>query len=94
MSKEDAEQIAYVVRGIAKEFTDQSPLKSTTTRTQRLYLQSGKNLDEFLDAVQAARLRTKQYTGSIKTERSVNGSKPKVSYWFGVLEDLIGVNSD
>ncbi len=91
MSKEDAEQIAYLVRDIAKEFNDQAPLRSTTTRAQRLYVQSGNNLDEFLDAAQAARLRTKQYTGSIKTERSANGAKPKVSYWFGVLEDLIGL---
>lgn len=94
MSKEDAEQIAWIVRDIAKEFSDQAPLKSTTTRAQRLYLQSGQSLDEFLDALQAARMRTKQYTGAIKTERSPNGAKPKVSYWFGVLEDLVGVKTD
>jgi hypothetical protein len=94
MSREDAEQIAWIVRDISKELADQAPLKSTVTRAQRLYQQSGKSLDEFLDALQAARLRTKQHTGSIKTERSANGTKPKVGYMFAVLEDLLGVKSD
>lgn len=91
MSREDAERIAWVVRDIAKEFADQAPAQSTATRACRLYVQSGKELDDFLDAMQAARLRTKQYTGSIKTERLANGTKPKTAYFFGVLEDLIGV---
>ncbi len=94
MSKEDAEKIAWVVRDIAREFADQAPIKSTTTRACRLYVQSGQSLDAFLDALQAARLRTKQHTNSIKSERLQNGSKPKVGYFFGVLEDLIGIKSD
>ena len=94
MSREDAEQITYVVRDIAQEFADQAPLKSTATRAQRLYSDSGLTLDAFLDALQAARLRTKQYTGSIKTERLTDGRKPKMAYLFGVLEDLIGQKID
>jgi len=93
LSQEEAEQIAWVVRDIAKELADQAPLKSTTTRAQRLYVQSGTSLDEFIDALQAARLRTKQYTGSIKTERLANGTKPKVAYMFSILEDLVGLKS-
>ncbi len=97
MSREDAEQIGWIFRDLASEFADQAPLKSTTTRAQRLYQTSGLKLDDFLDAVQAARLRTKQYTGSIKSEPvSRNGGmaiKPKTAYFFGVLEDFIGVKS-
>ncbi len=91
MSKEDAEQIAWVIKDISREFADQAPLKSTVTRALRLYAQSGKNLTEFLDALQAARLRTKQYTCNIKTDRLDDGRKPKIAYFFAVIEDLVGV---
>lgn len=88
MSKEDAERIAWVVSDIAREFADQAPAKSTATRALKLYASSGLELNAFLDLLQAARARTKRYTGNIKTAPNENGSKPKMAYWFGVLEDL------
>ncbi len=94
MSKEDAERITWVVTDIAREFADQAPVKSTATRTLKLFAASGLPLDEFLDAVQAARIRTQRYTGHIKTERTASGSKPKMAYWFSVLEDIITQKND
>ncbi len=98
VSGEDIEQISWIIRDISKELGDQAPVKSTTTRASRLYAASGLTLEEFLDHVQVARLRTKQYTAGIKTERvSINGAmpiKPKVGYFFGVLEDLVKRQTD
>lgn len=89
MSREDAERIAWVIKDVAREFADQAPAKSSATRACRLYSQSRLDLGEFLDVIQQARLRTKRYTGSIKAERLENGAKPKMGYFFGVLEDLV-----
>jgi len=97
ISREDVERIVWVIREISRELGDQAPVKSTTTRASRLYAQSELSLDDFLDAMQTARLRTKQYTASIKTERvSLNGGlpiKPKVAYFFGVLEGVLEESS-
>lgn len=92
MSREDTERIAWIVRDIAREFSDQAPAKSTATRACNLYAVSDKSLDEYLDVLQQARVRTKRYTGNIKAERLDNGTRPKMQYFFSVLEDLLGVS--
>lgn len=89
LSQEDRERIAWVVRDLSREFGDTAPVKSSTTRAVNLCARSGLELDEFLDLVQAARVRTKRYTASIKTERNEQGVKPKIAYFFGVLDDLL-----
>ncbi len=93
MSREDVEQISWVIRDIAREFADQAPLKSSTTRASRLFESSGLSLDEFLAVVQTARLRTKQYSGSIKALPVDRGggmpAKPKMAYFFSILDDLL-----
>ncbi len=92
MSKSDAERLAWVVRDISREFADQAPLKSSATRACHLYAAASVDLETFLDLVQAARLRTKRYTGSIKASPIETGKgqaiKPKMAYFFGVLEQL------
>lgn len=89
MSKEETERIAWVIRDVSRELGDTAPVKSSATRAANLYARSGLELEEFLDLVQAARVRTKRYTASIKTERNEQGVKPKMSYLFAVLEDLM-----
>lgn len=89
LSQEDRERIAWVVRDLSREFGDTAPVKSSATRAVNLCARSGLELDEFLDLVQAARVRTKRYTGSIKTQRNEQGVKPKMAYFFGVLDDLL-----
>ncbi len=93
MSREEAERIAWVIQDVAREFTDQANLKSSAARACRLYLRSGYELADFLDMLQQARLRTKRYTGSIKAapiERGGLPVKPKMAYFFAILEDLTG----
>jgi hypothetical protein len=76
---------------LARELGDQAPLTSTTTRLTNLYRESGLALDTFLDLLIAARGITQERTGSIRTPRPEGpGPKPKMAYWFTVLEDLIG----
>lgn len=89
MSREETERIAWVIRDVSRELGDNAPVKSSATRAANLYARSGLELSEFLDLVQAARVRTKRYTGSIKAERNERGVKPKMSYMFGILEDLL-----
>jgi hypothetical protein len=75
---------------LARELGDQAPLTSTTTRLTNLYRSSGLELDTFLDLLIAARGITQERTGSIRTPRPDGpGPKPKMAYWFTVLEDLI-----
>ncbi len=91
MSREETERIAWVIQDVAREFTDQASAKSSIARACRLYLRSGYELADFLDILQQARLRTKRYTGSIKAtpvERGGLPVKPKMAYFFAVLEDL------
>jgi hypothetical protein len=76
---------------LARELGDQAPLTSTTTRLTNLYRSSGLELDTFLDLLIAARGITHERTAAIRTPRPDGpGPKPKMAYWFTVLEDLIG----
>jgi hypothetical protein len=76
---------------LARELGDQAPLTSTTTRLTNMYRDSGLALDQFLDLLITARAITQERTGSIRTPRPDGpGPKPKMAYWFTVLEDLIG----
>lgn len=89
MPKEAIERVAWVASDIALEFADRATAKATATRAANLYARSGLDLDAFLDLMQMARLRTKRYTGSIKAERGTDGRKPKMQYFFAVLENLV-----
>ena len=75
---------------LAREMNDRAPLTSTTTRLTNLYRDSGLPLADFLDLLIAARAITQERTGSIRTRSDGLGPKPKMAYWFTVLEDLIG----
>jgi len=76
---------------LPRELGDQAPLTSTTTRLTNLYRSSELELDTFLDLLIAARGITQERTGAIRTPRPDGpGPKPKMAYWFTVLEDLIG----
>jgi biotin operon repressor len=90
MTTEEDEQVAWTVQDYAREFNDQAPAKSTTTRALNLFHRSGLEIDDFLDLAQAARVRTKRYSGSVKAEIGPNGKKPKMAYWFAILEEMLG----
>jgi phage replication O-like protein O len=93
LEKYDQARLAILpyAEDLARELGDQAPLSSTTTRLTNLYRSSGLELDTFLDLLIAARAITQERTGSIRTPRPDGpGPKPKMAYWFTVLEDLIG----
>lgn len=85
----ERETISWVIEDIAREFNDQAPVKSSVSRTVRLYGESGKSFEAFLDLLQAARLRTKKNTGSIKSKDEESGTKRKMAYFFSIVENLI-----
>ena len=88
LPKEEIERIAWTISDLAREFTDTAPAKSSATRAANLYERSGLDLDDFLDLVQVARIRTQRYTGSI-TSTNNQGKKTKMAYFFSVLESLL-----
>ena len=96
LPRSDAERIAWHIQDLARELHDRAPLKASATRACHLYAQSGLPLEQFLDLLQTARLRTQRYTALIKAERVDGGNgwpvKPKMAYFFGVLEDLVGAD--
>jgi len=93
LDKYDQARLAILsyAQDYARELGDQAPLSSTTTRLTNLYRDSGLALNDFLDLLIAARAITQEHTGTIRTPRPDGpGPKPKMAYWFTVLEDLIG----
>jgi hypothetical protein len=75
---------------LARELGDQAPLSSTTTRLTNMFRDSGLALDAFLDLLITARAITQERTPAIRTPRPEGlGPRPKMGYWFAVLEDLI-----
>jgi hypothetical protein len=84
-------EILPYAQDLARELGDQAPLASTTTRLTNMYRDSGLALADFLDLVMRARAITQERTPAIRTARPDGwGPKPKMAYWFTVLEDLIG----
>lgn len=85
------------IEDFAREFSDQAPLKSSTTRAYNLYLQAGLPFTTFLSTMHEARSITKESTAQIHSEVHVQGrgappaKKKKMAYWFSVLEDLLGL---
>jgi hypothetical protein len=74
----------------AREFRDQAPLSSTTTRLVNMYRASGLDLDSFIDRMLTARAITKERTPAIRGRADDLGPKPKMPYFFGVLADILG----
>lgn len=86
----DRQVISDVIRDFARELGDTAPLPSTVTRAYNIYRHSGQDLDGFIDHLYEARRITQERTASIKTQSPKQlGPKPKVGYFFSVLESLI-----
>lgn len=88
--------ILEYIEDFAREFSDQAPLKSSTSRAYNLFKQSGLPVGAFISRMQEARSITKESTAQIRSEVHVQGSgappaKKKMAYWFSVLEDLLGL---
>ncbi len=92
---EDSLTIQAYLEDFSRELGDQAPLKSTTTRAVNLYRESGIELERFIPYLFEAKAITQEKSGSIKKRRggadSMLSPKAKVPYFFGVLEDLLGL---
>ncbi len=91
--------ILEYIEDFAREFSDQAPLKSSTTRAHNLYLQSALPVGEFIARMHEARSLTKESTAQIRSETAGKGrgappTKKKMAYWFSVLEDLLGLRDN
>jgi hypothetical protein len=88
---EDRALLLAYAQDLARELNDQAPLSSTTTRLANLYRGSGLDMDRFIERMMAARRITQQRTPAIRAPRPDGpGPRPKMSYFFAVLEDLAG----
>jgi Bacteriophage replication protein O len=94
ISVNDRLTIERYVKDFARELNDQAPLISSVTRACRLYVESGLALDVFAERMIEARRRTQQHSGGIRTEPTPGRTtKPKIAYWFGTLERLVGAKT-
>jgi hypothetical protein len=89
----DREVVSRYVTDLARELNDQAPLSSSVTRACNLYVDSGRPLDEFCQLLLEARRRTQEHSGTIRQPLKEGGlsglTKPKMGYYFAVLEDLL-----
>lgn len=86
----DRQAISDVMRDFARELGDTAPLPATISRAYNVYRSSAVDLDTFLDALYEARRITQERTASIRTESPKKlGPKPKVGYYFAVLDNLL-----
>jgi hypothetical protein len=86
--------IGRYIEDLARELRDEAPLSSSTTRACRIYAASNLELDAFTGAMLEARRRTQEHSAGIKKPAANGrpGEKSKMSYWFRVLEDVVGVS--
>jgi DNA-binding transcriptional MocR family regulator len=87
---EDRDVIANYITDFAREFADQAPVASSITRACNLYRASGLSLDAFADVLYAARQITKERAAAINGRAETLGGKPRMAYFFAVVEREIG----
>ena len=86
---ETRDVIGSYVTDFALEMNDQAPITSSITRAQNLYRSSGRTLEQFAEAMYQARQITKERSASIKGSAQSMRGKPKMQYFFAVLEDVL-----
>ncbi len=94
---EERQQIHAYIRDFAPQLGDQAPLVSSVTRAYNLYLKSGWPFARFIDALYQARAKTRERSGGIRTTLPKDdpwGTKPKMAYFFSVLEDEVGLRDE
>jgi hypothetical protein len=89
-------ELAEFVEDLRRELNDQASPGSTLARTVNLYRRSGLGPEEFRDLLYDARRLTQRHTGSIRTQQVGGGqgaipAKPKMAYFFGVLQNALGL---
>ena len=80
---QDWHTIANYLADFALEWHDEVPTPSSATRAYNLYRKSSLSLEQFIDQLYEARKRTKE----------VANVKKKLPYFFGILEDVLGLKN-
>lgn len=92
---EDRAVIEDYITDYSREMRDDAKLSSSVSRAFNIYQRSGMDLDAFLGALILARSTTQKNSAAIKKMApGTEGHKAKMPYFFGVLEDLLGVTKD
>jgi hypothetical protein len=89
-------RIAAYLTDFARELNDQAPLASSVTRALRAFRQADVPPERWDVYLYRARSITQEHSAHIKTKAAGNGfgPKPKMGYYFAVLEDLLGLKPD
>jgi hypothetical protein len=95
---EDRLALAGFIEDFRRELNDQASSGATLTRAVNLYRRSGLTLEEFQALLYDARRRTQQHTAAIRAQPPETGAagrlrgKPKMAYFFGVLQNALGLD--
>lgn len=88
------EHLGIFAQDLAREFNDAASLRSSTSRLVNLYHQTDLSMEDFIGHLYAARSVTKERSAAIRTpadDTAADWKKNKMSYFFAVLEDRLGV---
>lgn len=95
---EERDIILAYMEDFSPEFNDQASLKSSTTRALNLLQRSGLTRETFIAKLYEARSITKERTAVIRSEvgtaKDRSRRKNRMAYFFGVVEDLLGLKQD
>lgn len=86
---EDREILATSIIEIALEFADQSPIASSVTRAQNLYLRTRLPLAAFIAILNQARHLTHERSGTAGEHTGACGRQHHMAAFFSVLEALL-----
>jgi hypothetical protein len=93
-SVEEREHLAAFLEDFARELGDESPLASTISRALNIFKTAGIPEARWDDLLYAARQRTQEASAQITRQAGEGGGlrrKNKMPYFFGVLEQLVGI---
>ncbi|MDP9372709.1 MAG: helix-turn-helix domain-containing protein [Chloroflexota bacterium] len=89
--------LAGFIEDFRRELNDQAPAGASLTRAVNLYRRSGLTPEAFRTLMYDARRLTQQHSASIRTQPPAKGAtsrlsgKPKMAYFFSVLENSLGL---
>jgi hypothetical protein len=94
---EEREHAAAFLTDFAAELGDEAPLASSITRTLNIFKAAGIPLERWGDFLYQARSRTQEASAQIAKQGGERGAglrrKNKMPYFFGVLEQLVGLRT-
>jgi hypothetical protein len=92
-SGEEREILGAYLSDFARELSDQAPLSSSITRAVKSFKLANVPRERWADFLYQAKSITQERSGQIKKQapKGTFQPKPKMGYFFAVLEDLLGL---